>query len=152
MNEVFISKAQKSAMAVEGDDVATLDTKLTKGDQAPPAAESVASDGLSDLTGNTRESKAKAYAVKESKKVASQYISSIDNMKDKHNQAMTDLMEKLCIAELQLKLNRNVEVEEERTTDKNEDKVEKEDEQVEASDKNTKKIQLILVQMITTLI
>ncbi len=70
MNKVFISEGQKAAMTVEGDDVATLDTKLTKGDQAPPAAKSVASDGLTDLTGNTRESKAKAYAAKESKKVA----------------------------------------------------------------------------------
>ena len=136
VKEVFISEAQRAAMAIEGDDVATLDTKLTKGDQAPPAAESVASEGMSDLTGHTRESKAKAYAAEASKKVASQYISSIDNMKVEHNQAMTDLMEKLCAAELKLESNNNVEVEEERTTDKDEDSDAKEDGNEENSESN----------------
>ena len=107
MNEVFISEAQKVAMTVEGDKVDTLDTKLTKGDEAPPVTDSVATDGLSDLTGNTKESKAKPYAADASKKVATQYISSISNMKVEHNQAMAELIEKLRTAELKMESNKN---------------------------------------------
>ena len=128
-------------MAVEGDEVNTLDTKLTKGDKAPPAADSIATDGLSDITGNTRESKAKAYAAKESKKVASQYISSMDNMRDEHNQAMIELMEKLRAAELKLESNKNEDVEDEKTMDRNEDSDENEDGNGEDSECDIEKMQ-----------
>ena len=36
--EIFISKDQQVAMAMEGDDEASIESKLTKGDAAPPSA------------------------------------------------------------------------------------------------------------------
>ena len=52
---------------MDGDDIISINTRLTKGDAAPPPANN--NDGCSTLTGNTRESKAKAYAAEEIKKV-----------------------------------------------------------------------------------
>ena len=46
VNEVFISEAQKVAMAVEGDEVDRLDTKLTKGDRFAPVIDFVSTNGL----------------------------------------------------------------------------------------------------------
>ena len=71
----FISKDQQLAMQLDDDD-ASKETRLTKGD-APPTAYS---DNVSEMTGSTRESKAKAYADKEVRKVAAQYSSTISNM------------------------------------------------------------------------
>ena len=73
--DVYISKAHQKALATDDDDtVNTSDTKtLTKGNEAPPSANpdnDVVNnkDELSTLTGETRESNAKAYAAEESKK------------------------------------------------------------------------------------
>ena len=52
-------------MAVEGDDVEIVDTRLTKGNKVPPPADSGSKFGMSTLTDNTRELKAKAYAAEE---------------------------------------------------------------------------------------
>ena len=53
-------------MATEGDDVESIDTRLTKGNEAPSAIDVVScQDDVSNLTGENRESKAKAYATEE---------------------------------------------------------------------------------------
>ena len=54
--EICIFKDQQRALALDTDDI-SMDTRLTKGDAAPPAAKF---DNLSDMTISTRESKAKA--------------------------------------------------------------------------------------------
>ena len=73
---------------------------MTKGDAAPPSA-AKNSDNISVLTGETRESKAKAYAAEESKKVASQYVGTISNLTSKledTSNAMVELEAKLVRA------------------------------------------------------
>ena len=62
VKDVYISEGHKLSMTTEGDDVDLVNTWLTKGDIAPPKA---MKDDLSMMTGNTRESKAKAYAAEE---------------------------------------------------------------------------------------
>lgn len=57
-------------MAMDGNKDASVESKLTKGDAAPPPVAKPNEDILT-LTGETRESKAKAYAAEESNKVAS---------------------------------------------------------------------------------
>ena len=76
--EVFISKDHQIVLARE-DDIISVETRLTKGDAAPPQA-LPNSDELSDITGSTRESKAKAYADKAVKEVAAQYTNTISDM------------------------------------------------------------------------
>lgn len=75
-NEQFISKDQQIVMALP-DDEFSVETRVTKGDAAPLPAHN---DDVSDMTGSTRESKAKAYADKAVKVVAAQYSSTISNM------------------------------------------------------------------------
>ena len=75
--EVYISKDHQRALTLDDDSFVSEETRLTKGDAAPPAAKS---DELSDMTGSTRESKAKAYADSAVKEVAAQYTSTISNM------------------------------------------------------------------------
>ena len=65
-----------------------------KDDDAPPAAKV---DDLSTLTGETRESKAKAYGAAESKKIATQYMSTIDGLKDQHKQEMDEIRAQLAL-------------------------------------------------------
>ena len=74
--EIFISKDHQRALALDDDDF-SAETRLTKGDAAPPPA---TADDLSDMTGSTRESKAKAYADSAVKVVAAQYSETISNM------------------------------------------------------------------------
>ena len=102
--EAFISESHQKAFAAEGDDVSTVVTQLTKDDDAPPPA---SSDDMSILTGNTTESKAVAYAAKETKKVASQYINTINDINGKHEEQVGDLQAKLDAALLQLNLSKN---------------------------------------------
>ena len=82
---MFISETQKAAMAMEDNGTGTVDNRLTKGNEAPPAADNSSAACLSMLTDETRESKAKAYAAEESMKVASQYIALIDDMKAEYD-------------------------------------------------------------------
>ena len=98
--EIFISEQHKLAMAVEGDDVDSVNTRLTKGDDPPPAAKSsmLNSDEASTLTGDTRESKAKAYADKATKEVSLQYVNTIQQMNDNHEQEVANLERKLAAA------------------------------------------------------
>ena len=70
-------------MAAEEDDDVSLESRLTKGDQTPPAAVNKDDTDLSTLTGETRESKAKAYAAEATKAVAAQYIGTIEELKSK---------------------------------------------------------------------
>ena len=93
-NEVFISESHQKALAIDGDDIESVATRLTKDDDAPPAAKG---DDLSALTGETRESKAKAYAAAESKKIATQYNATIDGLKDQHKQEMDDIRAQLAL-------------------------------------------------------
>ena len=79
VKESYISEEHKQAMAMDGDDINSVNTRLTKGDAAPPPA--AKDDGWSTLTGDTRESKAKAYAAEETKKVSLQYVQQMDYMK-----------------------------------------------------------------------
>ena len=65
VKDVYIFEGHKLDMATEGDDVDSVDTRLTKGNIVPPKA---MRDDLSRMTGNTRGSKAKYYAAEESKK------------------------------------------------------------------------------------
>lgn len=97
--EIFITKDQQVAMAMKGDDDASIESKLTKGDIAPPSAVKN-NDNISVLTGETRESKAKAYAAEESKKVASQYVGTISNLTSKLERTSN------AMAELEAKLER----------------------------------------------
>ena len=94
--EVFISQSHQQALATENDDIASVETRLTKGDVAPPKLDNP--DDVSALTGETRESKAKAYAAAETKKVASQYIATIEDINASHNQEMEELRIKLAAA------------------------------------------------------
>ena len=85
--QAFISKDQQQALALD-DDVFSVETRLTKGDAAPPpvatmddnVAPSPNTDDLSDMTGSTRESKAQAYAASATKIVAAQYVGQISTM------------------------------------------------------------------------
>ena len=72
---VFISKDHQRALTLDDDTVISDETRLTKGDKAPPGA-----DDMSEMTGSTRESKAKRYADSAVKDVAAQYSSTIANM------------------------------------------------------------------------
>ena len=74
--EVFVSKDQQKAMAMDDDDISE-ETRLTKGDRAPPP---LPDEEMSEMTGCTRESKAKRYANEAVKEVASQYTNTIANM------------------------------------------------------------------------
>ena len=60
--EIYISKEHQQAMAIDKDEISE-ETRLTKGDAAPPTTTDTTSpkDDLSALTGSTRESKAKPY-------------------------------------------------------------------------------------------
>ena len=62
---------------MDTDDV-SAETRLTKGDAAPPPAPK---DDLSDMTGSTRESKAQRYANAQVKEVVSQYSTQITSMR-----------------------------------------------------------------------
>ena len=64
VKDIYISERHKLAIATEGDDIDSVDNKLTKGSIAPLKA---MKDDLSKMTGNTKESKAKAHAAEESK-------------------------------------------------------------------------------------
>ena len=61
-------------MATEEDDDIYIETRLTKEDKLPTAVAGADTEELSSLTGETRESKAKAYAAEETEVVAVQYI------------------------------------------------------------------------------
>ena len=81
--KVYISKEHQQVMAAEGDDDFSLESRLTKGDQTPAAAVDKEDTDVSTLTGETRESKAKAYAAEATKAVAAQYIGTIEELKTK---------------------------------------------------------------------
>ena len=49
-NDAFISESHQKALATDGDDINSVATRLTKDDDAPPAAKV---DDLSTLTGET---------------------------------------------------------------------------------------------------
>ena len=99
--EIFISDTHKQAMAMEGDDINSVDTRLTK-NQAPVKLNE--SDSLSEITGETRESKAKAYAVQETKKVSLQYIDTIAQLNGNHQNEMGEMQEKLAAIMRELEL------------------------------------------------
>ena len=82
--EIFISKDQQRALAQDGDTVFSVESRLTKGDVAPPQADNSI---VSALTGETRESKAKAYAAEESKKIAAQYVGTISALNSKFKES-----------------------------------------------------------------
>ena len=65
-NEQFISKDQQIVMALPDNEI-SVETRLKKGDATPAP---VHKDDVSEMTGSTRESKAKAYADKAVKVVA----------------------------------------------------------------------------------
>ena len=79
--DIFISESHKLAMAVEGDDVDKVETRLTKNEAPPKAKRTSIPDGqISALTGETRESKAKAYAGEGTKQVSLQYVDMINQI------------------------------------------------------------------------
>ena len=78
--KIYISKEHQKVMGIEGDDDISIETRLTKGDKLPTAVDET--DDLSALTGETRESKAKAYAAEATKEVAAQYIGTITDLKE----------------------------------------------------------------------
>ena len=77
----FISKDHQRAMALDTDEV-SIETRLTKGDAAPPPAIHIDEneEDQSALSGSTRESKAKRYADAAVKEVAAEYSGTIINM------------------------------------------------------------------------
>ena len=72
-------------MAQDGGTFLSEESRLTKGKIAPPQADLSV---VSALTGETRESKVKAYAAEESKKLAAQYIGSIQDLNSKLKKAI----------------------------------------------------------------
>ena len=103
VKESYISEEHRLAMAAEGDDVGSLDTRLTKGDVAPQKAKE--NDACSTLTGDTRESKAKAYAAEETKKVSLQYVKQIDIMKTENDNKVAYLQAQLDVVLKRLKVS-----------------------------------------------
>ena len=84
-------------MVVDGDNEASVEISLMKGDAASSTTASPSEDVLV-LTGKTGEFKIKAYAAAESKKVASQYVRTIANLNDKledNSKTISDLQRKL---------------------------------------------------------
>ena len=75
--DVFISKDHQRALAMDEDDKISAETRLIKGDEAPPPA---TTDDVSEMTGYNRESKAKAYAEIAVNEVAKQYTATILTM------------------------------------------------------------------------
>ena len=77
----FISKDHQQALAMDEDEV-SVETRLTKGDAAPTPAILINDtvDEQSEMTGSTRESKAKKYADAAVKEVISEYSGTILNM------------------------------------------------------------------------
>ena len=74
--DIYISKDQHRALALDDDEV-SVETKLTKGDAAPPPA---SKDVFSEMNGSTRESKSKAYADSAVKVVVVKYSEVITNI------------------------------------------------------------------------
>ena len=66
-------------MVAEGDDEISVETRLTKGDKIPTAAEDADKSNLLTLTGETRES-AKAHTAEVTKEVVAQYIGTITEL------------------------------------------------------------------------
>ena len=81
---VFISKDHQRALAMNAADDASMDSKLTKGDQSAPPATDGSISSMSDNTGSTRQSKVQA-AVKE---VSKQYAETIADLQRKLAAAM----------------------------------------------------------------
>ena len=77
----FISKEHQQALAMDDDEV-SAETRLTKEDAAPTPAILIndAVDDQSDMTGSTRESKARKYAAVAVKEVINEYSGTIFNM------------------------------------------------------------------------
>ena len=101
--QVYLSKDQQRALAMY-DDKISEETCLTKGDKAPPSAPS---DNLSDMTGSTRESKAKRYAAAEVQNVTQQYMGTISTMQGDVAQK-DDKITKLELQLLQMADNANI--------------------------------------------
>lgn len=98
--EAHIGKDEQMAMAREDDDI-SLETRLTKGDAVPPSS-LPNSDEISDMTGSTRESKAKAYADKAVKEVAAQYSTTISDMQNNIGEKDTKITQlQLLVTQLQ---------------------------------------------------
>ena len=81
-------------MVVEGDDADSVETRLTKADNPPPAATSNTpySDNAST---RTRDTKAKAYADKATKAVSLQYVNTIQEMNETHEWKVANLEKRL---------------------------------------------------------
>ena len=77
----YISKDHQQALAMDFDEV-SVETRLTKGDAAPTPAIRIMDevDDQSEMTGSTRESKAKRYADDAVKEVINEYSGTIVNM------------------------------------------------------------------------
>ena len=77
----YISKDHQQALAMDGDEV-SVETRLTKGDAAPTPVILVEEpqDEQSEMTGSTRESKAKKYAAEAVREIANEYSGTILNM------------------------------------------------------------------------
>ena len=76
--EIFISKDQQRSLALDTYEM-SVEIWLTKGYIAPPTAKS---DELLDITGSSRELKAKVYSDRTVKEVDTQYSSTISNMNE----------------------------------------------------------------------
>ena len=98
--QIFISKDQQIALAMDTDDV-SVETRLTKGDAAPPP---VPTDDVSDMARSTRESKAQRYANAQVKEVASQYSTQITSMRT----YIHDKDDKIAQLELRLQQMQNI--------------------------------------------
>ena len=97
--QIFISKDHQIALAMGLDD-ALVETRLTKGDAAPPP---IPKDDFSDMTGSTRESKAQRYVNTQGKEVASRYSTQITSTR-------TDIHDKDDrITQFRIKTSTNVE-------------------------------------------
>ena len=84
--DILISESHKMALTVEGDDVDTVETRLTKNEALPKAKRaSIPDDQMSVLTGEIRESKAKDYTAEKAKKVSLQYVNTINQINGEHD-------------------------------------------------------------------
>ena len=101
--EIYISDTHRQAMAMEGDDINSVNTRLTT-NKAPDKVNE--NDSMSEITGETRESKAKAYAAQETKKVSLQYIDTIAQLNGNHQNEMEEMQEKLAAIMKQLEMTK----------------------------------------------
>ena len=82
---IFISKYYQRALAMDGNSVVDVESRLTKDEVAPLPTDS---SDVPALTGEMKESEAKPYDAKESKKISAQYVGIITDLNKNSRKVM----------------------------------------------------------------